>query len=160
VPLRLRRRPSTEPATALVLWSQSVEDLLSLCARLGGDKRPEIFQLPDGFLLKLAAPTVAVCPNTVRLRQRAENLFLRVDAELVPTLLDDEARGLTRERGLVFLPGGRVDAFPADQPLPLSALLKIDRLRRHDWQPLPTPPFLAERINSIVLDLPDAPPEK
>jgi tetratricopeptide (TPR) repeat protein len=64
-----------------------------------------------------------------------------------------------RQRGLVFLPGGRVLAFAPDRPLRAADLLQAPQRSRPDWQPLPTPPPLAERLYEVRLDLPDPPAE-
>jgi hypothetical protein len=160
VPFRLRRIPAREPAVALLLPSHDVEELLALCARLGADPLPRLYHTAAGFLLKLAQPTSTAYPGAVRLRSLSENLFLPVDAELVPALLDDEARGLARQRGLVFLPGGRVLGFSVEEPLPLSALLVPGPRVRRDWQPLPAPRLLAEHIEEILLEVPDESPEE
>src|SRR5262245_44962567 len=108
IPFDLQRSDSAEPASALLLPSSAPADLLRLCARLGFDPLPEIFAIVDGFLLKLAKPMPEHVGGVLRLRAVAENLWLPVDARLVPELLPDEAQGLTRQRGLVFLPGQRV----------------------------------------------------
>jgi hypothetical protein len=64
------------------------------------------------------------------------------------------------QRGLVFLPGGRVLGFAPNQPVPLSDLLNVEGLRRRAWRALPTPRKLAERIEEIALDLPEPPLEE
>src|SRR5262249_42554504 len=129
------------------------------CARLRQDPLPLIFAVSEGFLLKLAQPTPAPLPGVIRLRALAENLYLPCDADLVPALHDDEARGLVRPRGLVFLPGGRMLAFAHDQSLQLAQLLRAENVRRRSWQPLPVPPPLSERIRDILLDRPEDTPD-
>jgi hypothetical protein len=153
VPFRLQRRPAAEPASALLLPGHDVTGLLALCARLGD--MPAVYPVADGFLLKLPAPSRAAFPGTVRLRALADNLFVPADADLVPALRDDEAAGLVRRRGLVFLPGGRVLGFAPDGPLPPAALLTADNLRRPSWQSFPERPALADRIQEILLDRPE-----
>jgi tetratricopeptide (TPR) repeat protein len=91
----------------------------------------------------------------IRLRGVGRGLFVPVDAELVPALLDDEIEGLTRGRGLVFLPGGTVLKFDPDGPLPLSRLLAVDRPDRPSWEALPSLPARADRIVEVSLDLPE-----
>jgi hypothetical protein len=98
-------------------------------------------------------------PAAIRLRALADNLFLPVDAVLEPTLLDDEAAALVRDRGLVFLPGGSVLAFPTRQPLTAAELLVCPRQPARGWQPLPTAPLLPDRLQQIVLDEPDETPD-
>jgi hypothetical protein len=152
VPFHLRRRPDSEPAAAVLLCTHATHELLALCARLGG--RPRIHVVADGFLVKLARSTREPIPGVIRLRALADNLFLPVDADLTPALLDAEAADLARTRGLIFLPGGRVLAFAADRPLPLAGLVEALSLRRGEWQPLPEGGRLADEIEEIVFDLP------
>jgi hypothetical protein len=154
IPFRLRRRSAVQTASALLLTSLDVGELLDLCARLDCNPLPPIYAVAGGFLLKLREPVTASFPRTIRLRALADNLFLPVNAELVPALLDDEMEGLVRRRGLIFLPGGRVLSFSVDEPLPLSALMTAGPLRRRSWQTLPILPQHAERIRLISLDLP------
>jgi hypothetical protein len=154
IPFRLRKLPGIEPASALLLTSVEVSDLLELCVRLGCNPLPRIYRVAGGFLLKLREPTTASFPLTIRLRCLADNLFLPVNAELVPGLLDDERAGLGRRRGLIFLPGGRVLGFAVDEPVPLSALLTAGPLRRRSWQTLPARPSHADRIRLLSLELP------
>src|SRR5262249_47991097 len=127
------------PAVALLLPSPDPAAALALCARLGADPLPAIHAVADGFLLRLRQPTTHAYPGVIRLRALADNLLLPVDADLSPALRDDEASGLARNQGLVFLPGGRILAFDPKKPVPLSALLGVERLLRRDWQLLPSP---------------------
>jgi hypothetical protein len=159
VPFRLRRLPEPAPATALLVPGYRAEELLRLCVRLGHDPLPAVYPVADGFLVELPRPTAAAVPGALRLRSLAPRLFLPVDADLVPALLPDEATGLTGQRGLVFLPRGRVLEFLPDKPLPVSALVTAAQPARHPWQALPEPPPLAERITEFTLDQPDAPPD-
>ncbi len=159
VPFHLRKLPAAEPASALLLMTSDVGALLALCARLGIDPSGRLFSVPRGFLILLEQPTTSVFPHTIRLRSLTPNLLLPVDAELVPTLLDDEARGLVRERGMVFLPGGQVLGFTRDRPLSLASLLTAGPLARQPWQPFPERRALAERIEEIALDLPHDSPD-
>src|SRR5207244_1154914 len=93
--------------------------------------------VPGGFLLKLAAPATGCFPNTIRLRGLSENLFVPADADLVPGLLPEEAAGLVRDRGLVFLPGSLVHGFHVDQSLSLASLLTVHRVPSRSWQSFP-----------------------
>src|SRR5262245_32638228 len=122
VAFQLRRLQLAEPAAALLLPSGDVSELLSLCAGVGEGAMPELFMLADGFLIKLVRPSTTAFPGAIRLRARTPNLYLPVDAELSPTLHDDEAAALVRERGLVFLPGGHILGFATNEPLHLSDL--------------------------------------
>jgi hypothetical protein len=159
VPFHLRKRPNAEPATALLLLSHQTAEVLAVCARLGGRQRPAIHAVADGFLLLLHDPIQEAVPRAVRLRSLCPNLLVPVDADLVPALHDDEARSLVRDRGLVFL-SGRVLAFAPNTPLALSSLLAAGPVQRAAAQPFPQPPQLAERIESIILDLPQPPAEE
>jgi tetratricopeptide (TPR) repeat protein len=153
VPFQLRRLPEPEPAHALLLPGHDVPALLALCARLGA--LPRVHVVAPGFLLKLPHPAAGPFPGGLRLRRLAEDLFVPADAELVPALRDDEAAGLVRRRGLVFLPGGRVLAFAPDKPLTPADLLTAAEVRRPTWQALPPRPPLPDRIREILLDRPD-----
>jgi tetratricopeptide (TPR) repeat protein len=160
VPYRLRKLPAAEPATALLLPEADAEAVLQLCARAGTDPLPDVFAVAGGFLVKLRRPTSAAFPGAIRLRGLAENLLLPVDASLVPALHADEAAALVRDRGLVFLPGGRMLAFAPREPLPLSALLGVDTILRRAWRALPAPRPQADRLRSIELNIPDPGPEE
>jgi tetratricopeptide (TPR) repeat protein len=141
-----------EPAHALLLPGHDVRALLALCARLG--TMPRVHATAAGFLLKLPTPTTGSFPGAIRLRGLADDLFVPADAELMPALRDDEAAGLVRRRGLVFLPGGRVVAFAPDQSLAPTALLTADRVPPRTWQPFPPRPALPDRIREVLLDRP------
>src|SRR6516165_6363763 len=106
--LHLRRRPRTEAAAALLLPSDDVATLLRLCARAGQDPAGSVYRVAGGFLVRLSQPSERGLPGVIRLRCASSNLYLPTDADLVPSLLPDEYAGLTRRRGLVFLPGGGV----------------------------------------------------
>ncbi|MBL8792505.1 MAG: tetratricopeptide repeat protein, partial [Planctomycetia bacterium] len=157
VPFQLAKRARPEPGTALLLTTTDGQRLIDLCTRVGADPWPRVVPVADGFLLQLAAPTTVAFPGTVRLRALCENLLLPVDADLVPPLWDDERRGLVRDRGLIFLPGGRVLSFALDQALLPGDLLRAPPLSRGDWQPFPEPPALAERLHEVRLELPPPP---
>jgi tetratricopeptide (TPR) repeat protein len=154
VAFHLRRRPSPEPASAVLLETDRVEALLDLASRLGLDRLPPIHRVAGGFLLKLGEG-VQPPVGPIRLRSLAENLYLPVDADLVPALLDDEAKGVTRDRGLIFLPGGRVLGFEPRVPLSLSSLVTADRREGTGWRSFPDRPVRAERIHEITLEAPE-----
>jgi tetratricopeptide (TPR) repeat protein len=159
VPFRLRRIAQARPATALLLPGHDCAALLSACARLGHVAWPAVFTVHDGFLLRFQETLREPVGGTIRLAELANSVLLPVDAELVPGLLPDEAMALGRERGLIFLPEGRVLAFAPKEPIPLEQLLHLGNLTGRSWQPLDQPSGLAERLVSITLDLPDPPPE-
>lgn len=167
VPFTLHQTAHPGPVTAYLLLSEKATDLLELCARIAAEAPeiarewpalPPIFAVPGGFLVKLGRPAAAVFPGTIRLRSRVANLFLPADAELTPALLDDEAAGLVRERGLIFLPGERVFAFAPDQLVTADKLLSLPRQSRREWQALPARPARPERLEEILLDRSDETP--
>jgi tetratricopeptide (TPR) repeat protein len=159
VNFHLRRTLPAGPPSALLLTSGETDELLALCTRLGGKSMPRVFPVSAGFLIQPDGPVTAPFPRTIRLRRLAANLYVPVDAELLPSLLDDELAALGSRRGLVFLPAGRVLSFDPSSPLPLSALVSPGELRRQTWRPLPTPAPLAEQLTEIVLDFPSDSPD-
>ncbi len=135
-----------EPATALLLPSSRAADLFDLVERLEIEPLPPVFATADGFLVKLPAPRTTPVAGVVRLRSLANHLYLPVDAELTPPLLPDEAHGLTRSRGLVFLPGPRILEFAAERPIAWESLLRVPAVTTPNWRTLPEPPTLAEGL--------------
>jgi MoxR-vWA-beta-propeller ternary system domain bpX3 len=160
VHFHLCRRRQAEPATALLLPSHRVEDLLGLCRQLGLEPLPAVYQVADGFLVQLPRLLQQRIPGVVPLRRLADHLLVPVDAELIPALLADEAAALAKERGLVFLPGDRVLEYAPRQPLPLSALVSAPVVERRDWEPLPAGQPLAEHIHEFTLDLREQDPDE
>jgi tetratricopeptide (TPR) repeat protein len=154
IPLHLHRCPANHPAVALLLEGADSSILLHTCARLGLDPAGRVFAVEGGLVLRLDRPLRAAFPGAVRLRAVAGNMLVPVDAEPVPALLQDEAAGLTRDRGIVLLPDGRVLGFDARAPLDPGTLLTARARPRRDWQPLPEPPRLAERIEEILVAMP------
>lgn len=159
VPLTLRRRAGAEPASALLLPSHDLAALCALCARVADDVLPKVYRLAEGFLVVPTQPVGRAGSGAVRLRALAPNLFVPADADLVPELAADEAAALTRERGLLFLPGGRALAFDVRRPLTPADLVCVKEVRRGNWEPLPAPAPLAETLGSVTLDLPEQDPE-
>ncbi|MGE3804128.1 MAG: hypothetical protein AB7K24_05580 [Gemmataceae bacterium] len=156
VECHLRRRNETAPASALLVRA-GPDQLLALCGQLPLTRFPDVHRVAGGFLIKLPVALDRTFPGALCLRLLAENLFVPVNAELVPPLLPDEASGLTRERGLIFMPG-RLLAFDPRERVSLAALVTARLKPRRDWQALPARRPLAERIVSIQLDLPDEDP--
>ncbi len=175
VPFHLRRRPAAEAVAALLLLTDDANDVVKSLVALAGGAMPAGYAVAGGVLVKSPTGTEysvlstqysegpdrrqALC-GTICLRALAENLFLPVDAELLPALLPDEAAALTAERGLVFLPGGRVLEFQADQPLAVRELLHGPAVRRRRWKPFPERPALAARLEEIELVQPETPPDE
>jgi tetratricopeptide (TPR) repeat protein len=162
VRFHLRRRASDEsvPASALFVAGRDASAPLSICTQLGLDPSGRLHDVADGFLLRLDRPLSDPMPGAIRLRELSTDLYLPVDAELVPSLLDDEATGLVRDGGLVFLPGGRVLRFHRKTPVALESLLVAAPRPRREWRPMPEPPTLAERITEIAREWPEPPPEE
>jgi hypothetical protein len=159
VPYQLRRRDRAEPASALLVAGRDPLDLLCLCASLKVDPFERVFDVEGGYLLGLARPVREPLAGALRLRALAEALFVPVDAALVPALLDDEAAGLVRDWGLVFLPGERVLLFDRHAPIELSALLSARPRPRSTWRSLPEPRRLAERLTRVSIEVPEPSPE-
>jgi len=155
VAFRLSRRSWAEPATAIVVPSRQPSGLVAACSSLGCDPTGRVFDLAGGFLVELERPTTERMPGSLRLRALAAALYVPVDAELVPALLDDEARGLVRDWGLVFLPGGRALYFDRHAPVELSELFSAQPRPRRAWSCLPEPRRLADRLVQIALELPE-----
>lgn len=148
---------SIERASALFVPGRDAADVWAAIARTteeqGGLAR--IFDIAGGFLIALERPTNGPLPGAVRLRALGEGLYVPIDAELVPALLDDELAGLTRDAGLVFLPGGRVLSFDLRAPLEMSALIALKARPRRAWTSLPAPKRLADRLVAIVDESPE-----
>src|SRR5262245_18007044 len=113
VPFQLRRRTQPGPAVALYLPSRDASALLDLCVGRGSDPLPRVYAVAGWVLLELTPggrqalrPEASI--SAIRLRRLCDHLYPPADAELIPALHDDELLGLVRDRGLVFLPGGRV----------------------------------------------------
>lgn len=154
VPLQLKRKSSLEPAVAALLLGTEPIDAFRVCARIGLDPTGRLFAVEGGFVIKLEAPTSQPLAGLVRLRRSSTDLYVPVDAELVPALLDDEAEGLVQGRALVFPPWGGVLSFDPRHPLDLRQWLKVEASPRLSWQPFPERMVLAERIETILLELP------
>ncbi len=162
VRIHLRRRPGRPigPASALHIPGRDAARLLDACARVGIDPSGRIHDLDGGFLIRLPRPTAEPVPGATRLRELAQNLYVPVDADLVPALLDDEAAGMVRDGGLVLLPAGPALRFDPTRPVRLSTLLHVERPQRRNWQPMPEPRPIAERIVEISREIPETPPEE
>ncbi len=160
---RPRRLGSVAPATALYIPSRDLSILFAQCARLCLDPSGRLFDVAGGFLLELAGPSTEAAPGAVRLRALYQSLYLPVDAELVPGLLDDEASGLVRDWGLVFLPRGRTLLFDRHAPIELSELVHAEAAaeegRARAWGSFPEENSIADRLTQIALELPSGPPE-
>ncbi len=160
VPFRLERQPRGQAASALYVPDGKSSELFALCTLFNLDPTGRVFALEGGLLVTLELPTTAAVPGTVRLRKLCEGLFLPSDAVLVPALLPDETAGIVRDRGLVFLHGGRVLEFDRLAPLGPGDLLETRRLARRPWCSLPAPEGPPERLNQIVVEVPEQDPDE
>ncbi len=154
LPLVIRKSSDVMPTDAFLLEGQQSESALRLYGALADQsrRRPSIFEVACGLLIETAEPTRMTWPGASRLRRLCPRLFVPIDAELQPALLQDELAGLTRDRGLVFLPGSRVLMFEPGQPVPLSMLLEVRRATTPAWEAPPEPPTRADRIEEIVFE--------
>ncbi|MFO0956135.1 MAG: hypothetical protein U0800_01570 [Isosphaeraceae bacterium] len=155
VPIRLVRRPRSGSATAAHFPPSQARAAIEACTRLGQSPWGRIHATADGLLVKFASRVDGPIPGAVRLQALADDLFIPIDAELLPALLDDEMRGLTRDRGLVFLPGDRCLAYDPSAPVEPARLLSTASCRRNGWSALPDPGPLGDRIESVELILDD-----
>jgi tetratricopeptide (TPR) repeat protein len=155
VPFQLaRRQTQAAAADAFLLIADGFGPLAAACARLGGRQLPQVYPIRGGFLLVARDGKPPSLPGAIRLRRLSGELFLPADADLSPALLPDESEGLTRERGLVFLPGGEVLAFDPSNELTADRWLAPAQIRRGEWQPFPSRPERAEQLRII-----EQPPE-
>jgi tetratricopeptide (TPR) repeat protein len=159
VPFRLRRRPRGERAVAVFVPGRDPAPLLSVCAQVRQNPTGRVHDVNGGFVLKLDAESTEPIPGAIRLRALAPDFLLPVDADLIPALLDDEAAGLVRDGGLVFLPGGRMLRFNQRVTVELAALVTIVPRPRRVWTALPRPRTLPERITEITIERPELSPE-
>ena len=149
---QLRQIPHPEPADAVLLPSGSSADLLGVHARLEPSQSLAIYPTKLGLLVTLSHPSTIHFQNAIRLRAVAENLLIPVDAELIPPLHPDEAAGLVRTHGLLFLPHAEPLAFAHDSPVPLARFLTVPEARRASWEPFPQKRTRAARIESIIFE--------
>jgi tetratricopeptide (TPR) repeat protein len=154
VRFQLRRAARGGPAAALFLPSREPAALLEVCSRLGLDPSGRVYDVAGGFVLKLALPTTEPFPGAVRLRELAPDFYLPVDADLIPALLEDEANGLVRDGGLVFLPGGRILRFDRRGAVELREVLSVEPRPRRAWSALPEPRRVVERVVQIARESP------
>ncbi len=153
LPFRLTRREHPAATDALLVASGEAADLVAVCRALPGGW-PAAFRVAGGFVVVPVGSVAHAVPRTVRLRRFAGDLFLPADADLVPALRPDEAVGLTRDRGLVFLPGGTVLAFDPAKPVRESEALTVGPVRRGGWEAFPPRPDRAESLHAIRAELP------
>ncbi|HUR55592.1 MAG TPA: hypothetical protein VMZ71_15760, partial [Gemmataceae bacterium] len=156
VPLRLARRESAADADAVLLCAQEYDAIAAACAQIGGAKLPEVFAVRGGFLLVPRDAMAKTPPGAVRLRRLTGDLFVPVDAELLPALLPEESTAMTSDRGLVVLPGGEILAFDPDTPLTTDEWLTPGRVRAGEWRPFPKLPPRPDHLTTIERPAPPA----
>lgn len=147
VPLRLARRECAATAGAFLLPADGFGPLADACARLGG--LPEVYAVRGGFLLVPRQPPARPPAGAIRLRRVSGDAFIPADSALLPALLADEVTALTRDRGLIVLPGGEVLGFDPAHPLEVGTWLAPARVRRGEWQPFPPRREQPERLTTI-----------
>ncbi|QJW98884.1 hypothetical protein [Frigoriglobus tundricola] len=147
VPFRLVRREPPRAADAFLVLTTGPAALAAACACC--DTLPETFAVAGGFVLLPRGAVRGPVPGAIRLARLAGDLFAPVDADLLPALLPDEAVGLTRDRGLIVLPGGTVLSFDPGAPLPVSRWLAPPTVRRAEWRPFPRRPDRPDTLTAI-----------
>ncbi len=153
IPIHVFSAQQPSAAVAVLIPSHRSAELFAIIHELGLDRIPPIHRCAEGFVVRLPREVPARIVGAVRLRMLTEHLNLPADGELSPPLLDDEARGLVRDRGLLFLPGGRVLEV-SKQPIALGDLLEIESARTRTWDAWPELPTLAEELQELRSSVP------
>ncbi|CAN5197486.1 hypothetical protein BH11PLA2_BH11PLA2_37450 [soil metagenome] len=146
VPFQLSLREAAK-ADAFLLLSPC--NLMAACAELKLPQLPGLFAVAGGVLI---VPSVASTfePNAViRLRRLGGHFYLPADADLSPGLLPDEISSLTRQQGLIVLPGGDVLAFDPKSPMAVRDWLACPRVVREPWQPFPPRTAWPDKLTRI-----------
>lgn len=151
---RLAPRARRRLAEALLVPVGDVGRVLRLLASETAGPAICVFGIANGFLLRGDEPIGLPVAGTIGLGRLGGNLYLPVDADLSPALLPDEVAGLTRDRGLIFLPGGRILWFDPDRPVPIAELLTVSRITRLETVRLPAVDRRADRIIEILFEPP------
>jgi hypothetical protein len=151
VPVRLKRLDTPAAADAVLVAGADVRALAAV-ARVVDPAG--VYRVRDGYVIVLKAPATAALPG-IRLRRAGGDFYLPADAAVLPALLPDEIAGLTRNHGIVALPGGPFLAFDPHAPLPPHAWLAT-KVRRDEWHPFPARPVRPERLTTIERPSPPA----
>ncbi len=157
VPFQLRRRADSAGVAAALCPGQDAGPALALCAQVGLDPTDRIFATAQGPLVLLDRPPTTHRVAAIQLRALGKHLLIPHDADLLPALLDDEIEGLTRDRGLVFLPNGTCLSFDYRTPLELTEVIATTRRPPRAWSRFPETPRLPERV--VEFELPSPPEE-
>jgi hypothetical protein len=147
VPLRLARRDGAATADAFLLIADGFGPLADACAKLGD--LPEVYRVRGGFLLVPRQAPARPPAGAIRLRRVSGDAFVPADSTLLPALLADEVTTLTRDRGLVVLPGGEVLGFDPARPLAVGSWLAPARVQRGEWQTFPPRRDHVDRLTTI-----------
>ncbi|OWK46342.1 hypothetical protein [Fimbriiglobus ruber] len=156
VTYRLTRRSSPAPADAYLLFAADAGPLAAAVAGWGQTVAPTVYPVNAGYVVVPRDSAARPMPGAVRLRRLAGDLFVPADADLSPALLPDEMVGLTRDQGLIFLPGGDVLAFDPHRPLRAAEWVASATVRRATWLPFPPRPDRAEHLSAIERPSPPA----
>src|SRR5262249_14766164 len=159
-PFRLVRRGAPGRVVAALCPGRQAAPALALCAQMGLDPSGRVFATAQGPLVFLDRPPSSPCVAAIFLRGLGARLFVPYEADLVPALLDDELDGMTRDRGLVFLPGGTCLTFDPAAPLDPSTLVEFRARPTRTWKPFPVHARLAERIVEIEVAVPEPGPSE
>jgi tetratricopeptide (TPR) repeat protein len=151
VPLRLRRRDAAATAADAFLFPAADAAAVARAADPAA-----VFVVAGGFLVVARGPTADRPPGAIRLRRLRGDLFVPIDADLLPALLPEEQTTLTRDAGLVVLPPGRVMAFDPARPLAPADWLRPPPVRRRAWEPFPPRPARPDRLVTVERPAPPA----
>ncbi len=155
IPLELKRAAApVDLCAAVYVPTASGERILEVCSVLRTSPKDRVFTLAMGVLIKLERNQLEAPVGTIGLRALAEDFLIPIDAELAPSLLPDETKGVSRDRGLVMLPGGTVLGYRIDAPTPLDSLISAPRRPDRGWMSLPEVERIADRINAVYYDPP------
>jgi hypothetical protein len=150
VPIRLKRVEAVSVRTdAYFIASSGAEHIARLVQCDPSAERPVMYRAGDGILVVSPTLSSGVFAGTIRLKAISDNTYIPIDSELIPPFLPDEWVALTREKGLIFLPGNRVLSFDRSRPIAPRDWLSAANVRRLAWQPFPERPSLPDRIFRI-----------
>jgi|GEM_PF-6319814 len=156
LPFQLIRSETLAPCSALLVPGPAIHgvrlalDCLASAKDVKAGAPPRVFATQAGLLITHASGFAAPPIKAIRLAELGTRIFIPCSAELLPALLPDEARALTGERGLLFLPGEAPLFFSPSCEISLSDLCEPIPTQRHEWQALPPEP------DSIHRDSPES----
>lgn len=159
---RLERLATAGPADGLLVETDRAVDVLRVVGALDrAGVGAVVHAVSTGFLVlgDHPLPPRAPEPGILRVRRLGGRLYVPAQGSLSPSLLQYEMEGLTRDRGLVFLPDGRVLAFDPSGPLSAAELCEPPIAPREAWAPLPEAPARAARIVEVMRETPSNRPD-